>query len=177
MVSLLEGHEWRINAPSGARDGTGREPARGHIGATVDPMLADNNGEQRSAIVTGHRPCPASSAGLLTAPFCSPSRPRLPSAAPWPAWTPTRWPAPSAPGWPTANAMTVATALVPTSGSGHGSGRWRSAAKPSAGPTHTPAVAPAANTLPAPHPPDGDGRPLHLLACMDHTSRTVLAQV
>jgi predicted transposase YbfD/YdcC len=29
------------------------------------------------------------------------SRPRPPSAGPWPAWTPTPWPAPSARGWPT----------------------------------------------------------------------------
>src|SRR5215218_2331958 len=67
MVSLLEGegYEWVIKAPSGVRDRTGPEPAWPHW-ATVDPMPADNNGEQRSAIVTGHRPYPASFAGRLT---------------------------------------------------------------------------------------------------------------
>jgi hypothetical protein len=39
------------------------------------------------------------------------------------------------------------------------------------------AVAVDGKTLRGAHPPDGDGRPVHLLACMDHTSRTVLAQV
>jgi predicted transposase YbfD/YdcC len=38
------------------------------------------------------------------------------------------------------------------------------------------AVAVDGKTLRGAHPPDGDGRPVHLLACMDHTSRTVLAQ-
>jgi hypothetical protein len=41
------------------------------LGPQYDPMLADNNGEQRSAIVTGHRPYPASSAGPLTTPVLS----------------------------------------------------------------------------------------------------------
>ena len=38
------------------------------------------------------------------------------------------------------------------------------------------AVAVDGKTLRGAHPPDGDGRPVHLLACMDHTSRAVLAQ-
>jgi predicted transposase YbfD/YdcC len=42
-------------------------------------------------------------------------------------------------------------------------GRWR-------------AVAVDGKTLRGAHPPDGDGRPVHLLAAMDHTSRAVLAQ-
>jgi hypothetical protein len=37
-------------------------------------------------------------------------------------------------------------------------------------------VAVACPTLRGAHPPDGDGRPVHLLAAMDHTSRAVLAQ-
>ena len=45
-------------------------------------------------------------------------------------------------------------------GGGHGSGQGRS--------TVTPCVAPT--------PPPGGGRPVHLLAAMDHTGRTVLAQ-
>jgi hypothetical protein len=38
------------------------------------------------------------------------------------------------------------------------------------------AVAVDGKTLRGAHPPDGDGRPVHLLAAMDHTSRAVLAQ-
>jgi predicted transposase YbfD/YdcC len=38
------------------------------------------------------------------------------------------------------------------------------------------AVAVDGKTLRGAHPPDGDGRPVHLLAAMDHTTRTVLAQ-
>src|SRR6266540_5810556 len=38
------------------------------------------------------------------------------------------------------------------------------------------AVAVDGKTLHGAHPPDGDGRPVHLLAAMDHTSRAVLAQ-
>jgi predicted transposase YbfD/YdcC len=38
------------------------------------------------------------------------------------------------------------------------------------------AVAVDGRTLRGAHPSNGDGRPVHLLACMDHTSRTVLAQ-
>jgi hypothetical protein len=38
------------------------------------------------------------------------------------------------------------------------------------------AVAVDGKTLRGAYPPDGDGRPVHLLACMDHTSRAVLAQ-
>jgi predicted transposase YbfD/YdcC len=38
------------------------------------------------------------------------------------------------------------------------------------------AVAVDGKTLRGAYPPHGDGRPVHLLACMDHTSRTVLAQ-
>ena len=38
------------------------------------------------------------------------------------------------------------------------------------------AVAVDGKMLRGAHPPNGDGRPVHLLACMDHTSRTVLAQ-
>jgi predicted transposase YbfD/YdcC len=38
------------------------------------------------------------------------------------------------------------------------------------------AVAVDGKTLRGAHPPDGDGRPVHLLACMDHQSRAVLAQ-
>jgi predicted transposase YbfD/YdcC len=38
------------------------------------------------------------------------------------------------------------------------------------------AVAVDGKTLRGAHPPDGDSRPVHLLAGMDHTSRTVLAQ-
>jgi hypothetical protein len=48
-----------------------------------------------------------------------------------------------------------------------------------AGPDQRPrprAVAVDGKTLRGAHPPDGDGRPVHLLACMDHTSRAVLAQ-
>ncbi len=38
------------------------------------------------------------------------------------------------------------------------------------------AVAVDGKTLRGAHPPDGDGRPVHLLACMDHATRAVLAQ-
>jgi predicted transposase YbfD/YdcC len=38
------------------------------------------------------------------------------------------------------------------------------------------AVAVDGKTLRGAHPPDGDGRPVHLLAAMDHASRAVLAQ-
>jgi predicted transposase YbfD/YdcC len=38
------------------------------------------------------------------------------------------------------------------------------------------AVAVDGKTVRGAHPPDGDGRPVHLLAAMDHTSRAVLAQ-
>jgi predicted transposase YbfD/YdcC len=38
------------------------------------------------------------------------------------------------------------------------------------------AVAVDGKTLRGAHPPDGDGRPVHLLAAMDHTSRAVLVQ-
>jgi predicted transposase YbfD/YdcC len=38
------------------------------------------------------------------------------------------------------------------------------------------AVAVDGKTLRGAHPPDGNGRPVHLLAAMDHTSRAVLAQ-
>jgi predicted transposase YbfD/YdcC len=41
---------------------------------------------------------------------------------------------------------------------------------------HRRAVAVDGKTLRGAHPPDGDGRPVHLLAAMDHTSRAVLAQ-
>jgi predicted transposase YbfD/YdcC len=37
-------------------------------------------------------------------------------------------------------------------------------------------VAVDGKTLRGAHPPDGDGRPVHLLAAMDHTTRAVLAQ-
>jgi hypothetical protein len=37
-------------------------------------------------------------------------------------------------------------------------------------------VAVDGKTLRGAHPPDGDGRPVHLLACMDHATRAVLAQ-
>jgi predicted transposase YbfD/YdcC len=37
-------------------------------------------------------------------------------------------------------------------------------------------VAVDGKTLRGAHPPDGDGRPVHLLAAMEHASRTVLAQ-
>jgi predicted transposase YbfD/YdcC len=56
-------------------------------------------------------------------------------------------------------AMTRVTALAPTGGSGHSSGRWRSTARRCAA-----------------RGAGADGRRVHLLACMDHTSRTVLAQ-
>jgi hypothetical protein len=36
-------------------------------------------------------------------------------------------------------------------------------------------VAVDGKTLRGAHPPDGDGRPVHLLAAMDHTTRAVLA--
>jgi hypothetical protein len=38
------------------------------------------------------------------------------------------------------------------------------------------AVAVDGKTLRGAYPPDGDGRPVHLLACMDHTTHAVLAQ-
>jgi predicted transposase YbfD/YdcC len=38
------------------------------------------------------------------------------------------------------------------------------------------AVAVDGKTLRGAHPPKGDGRPVHLLACMDHTTRVMLAQ-
>jgi hypothetical protein len=38
------------------------------------------------------------------------------------------------------------------------------------------AVAVDGKTLRGAHPAGGDGRPAHLLACMDHTTRAVLAQ-
>jgi hypothetical protein len=38
------------------------------------------------------------------------------------------------------------------------------------------AVAVDGKTVRGAHPPDGDGRPVHLLACMDHAIRAVLAQ-
>src|SRR5512132_2357702 len=88
-----------------------------------------------------------------TSPATSPSPPRPPSAGPFPAWTSTRSPLLSAPGWPTGTG-----APVPV-----GAGRRR-------------AVAVDGKTLRGAHPPDGDGRPVHLLAAMDHTSRAVLAQ-
>src|SRR5215216_5773394 len=88
-----------------------------------------------------------------TSPATSPSPPRPPSAGPFPAWTSTRSPLLSAPGWPPGTG-----APVPV-----GAGRRR-------------AVAVDGKTLRGAHPPDGDGRPVHLLAAMDHTSRAVLAQ-
>jgi predicted transposase YbfD/YdcC len=48
-----------------------------------------------------------------------------------------------------------------------GDQRWRSRQR---------AVAVDGKTLRGAHPPDGAGRPVHLLAAMDHTSRAVLAQ-
>jgi predicted transposase YbfD/YdcC len=45
--------------------------------------------------------------------------------------------------------------------------RWRSRQR---------AVAVDGKTLRGAHPPDGDGRPVHLLAAMDHATRAVLAQ-
>ena len=83
--------------------------------------------------------------------FAAPPRP--PSAGPFPAWTSTRSPLLSAPGWPTGTG-----APVPV-----GAGRRR-------------AVAVDGKTLRGAHPPEGDGRPVHLLAAMDHTSRAVLVQ-
>src|SRR5829696_5620768 len=88
-----------------------------------------------------------------TSPATSPSPPRPPSAGPFPAWTSTRSPLLSAPGWPTGTG-----APVPV-----GAGRRR-------------AVAVDGKTLRGAHPPEGDGRPVHLLAAMDHTSRAVLVQ-
>ena len=91
------------------------------------------------------------SAPAATPPATSPSRPRPPSAGPLPAWTPTPWPARSAPGWPT------------------GSG-------PSPAASRRRAVAVDGKTLRGARAAGGDGRPVHLLAAMDHTSRAVLAQ-
>src|SRR5215211_1250308 len=106
------------------------------------------NGLPRRPSRCGPRWAPAA-----TPPATSPSPPRPPSAGPFPAWTSTRWPLLSAPGWPTGTG-----APVPV-----GAGRRR-------------AVAVDSKTLRGAHPPDGDGRPVHLLAAMDHTSRAVLAQ-
>ena len=64
-----------------------------------------------------------------------------PSAARSAGWTPTPWPPRSAPGSPTASAMTAATALAMPRGGGHGSGRWRSTARPCVAPATPPATA------------------------------------
>jgi predicted transposase YbfD/YdcC len=54
--------------------------------------------------------------------------------------------------------------------------RWHGAAPAQRQRPQQRAVAVDGKTLRGAHPPDGDGRPVHLLAAMDHTSRAVLAQ-
>jgi hypothetical protein len=85
-------------------------------------------------------------------PATSPSPPRPLSAAPWRAWTPTPWPPRSARGWRPG----PAPSQTPAS-------RWR-------------AVAVDGKTLRGARGAGADGRPVHLLACMDHATRAVLAQ-
>jgi hypothetical protein len=63
------------------------------------------------------------------------------------AWMPTPWPARSAPGWPTGSLR-----------------------------VQRPTVAVDGKTLRGARGAGGDGRPVHLLAAMDHASRAVLAQ-
>ncbi len=90
-------------------------------------------------------------APTTTAPVASPSRPRPPSAGPWRAWTPL--------------AAAVGTWLAERDRDGlrsAGSRRRRVAVD-----GKTMRGARAANAI---------GRPAQLLACMDHTTRAVLAQ-
>jgi hypothetical protein len=67
-----------------------------------------------------------------------------------PTWTPTPWPLRSAPGWPSGASSAAAS-------------RRR-------------AVAVDGKTLRSAHAVGGDGRLVHLLAAMDHTSRVVPTQ-
>ena len=82
------------------------------------------------------------SAPAATPPATSPSRPRPPSAGPWPAWTPTPWPAPSAPGWPTGTGAIPAPAAS-------GGGPSPSTARPCAAPAPRGATAARCTCWPA----------------------------